>query len=73
MYIAHLPLVISAQALVCDWPLPAVVKFLLIVVVVTGLLLISYQLLVRHTWLGLLLNGPRKQFVVPGPVPAAGQ
>jgi peptidoglycan/LPS O-acetylase OafA/YrhL len=73
LYIAHLPLVIAAQALVCDWQMPALMKFLLIVVVITGLLLISYQLLVRHTWLGLLLNGPRKQLVVSGPAPAAGQ
>ena len=69
----HLPLMIAAQALVCDWQMPALMKFLLIVVLITGLLMISYQLLVRHTWLGLLLNGPRKQLVVSGPAPDAGQ
>jgi surface polysaccharide O-acyltransferase-like enzyme len=59
LYLAHLPLVIALQLIVRDWPVPALVKFLFICVVTTGSLLISYELMVRHTWLGLLLNGRR--------------
>ena len=59
IYLAHLPLVIAAQLVVRDWALPAIVKFLLIVVVVTSFLLWTYQILVRYTWLGRFLNGPR--------------
>lgn len=70
-YLAHLPLVIGLQAVVRPWPVNAVTKFLLINVVVTVLLLASYQLLVRHTFIGVVLNGPRKRMTpVPADVPA---
>ncbi len=59
LYLAHLPLVIAVQSEVRDWPVPADAKFLLIVAVVTAFLLWTYQTLVRYTWLGRFLNGPR--------------
>jgi Acyltransferase family/Ankyrin repeats (3 copies) len=59
LYLAHLPLIIAAQYVVRDWPLPALAKFVLIVAVVTSLLLWTYQALVRYNWLGRFLNGPR--------------
>ncbi|WZO96272.1 acyltransferase family protein [Isosphaeraceae bacterium EP7] len=59
LYLAHLPLIIGAQYVVRDWPIPAPVKFVLIVVAVTAFLLWTYQAMVRYTWLGRLLNGPR--------------
>jgi hypothetical protein len=61
LYLTHVPLIIGAQMLVRDWPLPAIVKFTLICGVVTGLLLIVYQTLVRYRWLGRFLNGPRER------------
>ncbi len=59
LYLTHLPLIIAAQLVVKDWPIPALAKFLLIVTVVTAFLLWTYQTLVRYTWLGRFLNGPR--------------
>ncbi len=59
LYLAHLPVVVVAQAVVRDWELPAEVKFLLISVVVTAFLLVSYQFLVRYTSIGTMLNGKR--------------
>jgi peptidoglycan/LPS O-acetylase OafA/YrhL len=59
LYLAHLPLIIAAQLVVRDWPFPAFAKFLLIVAVVTSFLLWTYQIMVRYTWLGRFLNGPR--------------
>jgi peptidoglycan/LPS O-acetylase OafA/YrhL len=61
LYLAHLPLIIIAQYLVREWPLPAGVKFGLICLSVTAILLLAYQTLVRHSWLGALLNGPRRR------------
>jgi hypothetical protein len=60
-YLAHLPLVITLQALVCQWPLPAGVKFLTVCFCVGLVLLWTYQKLVRYSLLGCFLNGPRSR------------
>lgn len=59
LYLVHLPLVIVGQALLIALPLPAAAKFSLLTLSVTATLLLCYQLLVRHTRLGLLLGGKR--------------
>jgi hypothetical protein len=59
LYLAHLPLVIAAQTWIRMWDLPATVKFLGLTASVIVLLLISYQLFVRYTPIGTLLNGKR--------------
>ena len=66
MYLVHVPLVMLAQLLVREWPLPPGVKFLLILGLVTPLLLASYRWCVRFTVIGSLLNGPRA-FPADGP------
>ncbi len=59
LYLAHLPLMFFAQWWIRDWPLPAVVKFPFLCVATTGVLLLSYHYMVRYTWIGRMLNGPR--------------
>ncbi|MGI9470886.1 MAG: acyltransferase family protein [Rubripirellula sp.] len=61
LYVAHLPLVVALQFVIRDWQLPALFKFLLLCTVTSGLLLLSYQTMVRYTWIGRLLNGPRQR------------
>jgi len=60
LYLVHIPVVIPLQWLIRDWPLPLVIKLPLLLVSLTALLLLSYHLLVRRTWIGRLLNGIRK-------------
>ncbi len=57
LYITHLPLVVAAQVTVQDWPIPALVKFLLICAVVTSMLLFVYDKWVRYNDIGAVLNG----------------
>ncbi|NJC40192.1 peptidoglycan/LPS O-acetylase OafA/YrhL [Brevundimonas alba] len=59
VYIVHLPLVLVGQVLMLDAPLPWWGKLGGIVVGVMAVALISYELLVRHTFLGRFLNGRR--------------
>lgn len=59
LYLVHLPLVILAQWLVRDLPIPAFVKFAGITIVVSAFLLVTYQYGVRYTMIGRMLNGPR--------------
>lgn len=59
IYIIHLPLVILLQGVVAAHPWPWAIKYALILGVAFPLMLASYQLGVRYTWLGAILNGRR--------------
>lgn len=59
LYLVHLPLVLLAQWMVRDLPLPAFIKFAGITIVISAFLLITYEYGVRYTMIGRLLNGPR--------------
>ena len=59
MYLIHVPLVMVAQLLIRQWPLPAEMKFVVILATVTLFLLTSYRWCVRYTAIGSLLNGQR--------------
>lgn len=67
LYLAHLPLCIAGQALISRWPAPVWLKLPLFSLVLTAFLLLTYHYLVRYTWVGRLLNGPRKR---PTPSPS---
>jgi peptidoglycan/LPS O-acetylase OafA/YrhL len=59
LYLVHLPLVIAAGAWMRDWDLSSGVKFLIVTVGVSILLLATYQLVVRYSPIGTMLNGKR--------------
>ena len=70
LYVTHVPLIIAAQWAVRDWPLPSLFKFVLVSVVVSSFLLATYQFMVRYTWIGRMLNGPRQRpHKAPPPIP----
>jgi glucans biosynthesis protein C len=59
IYLIHLPLLMVFQVLFADVALPWFVKFPIMLLVATALMLVSYQLLVRSTFVGAVLNGKR--------------
>lgn len=59
VYILHLPLVMLAQVWVQDWAAPWWFKLAGVALGVLTVCLISYELLVRHSFLGRFLNGRR--------------
>ncbi|MCY4438582.1 MAG: acyltransferase [Chloroflexi bacterium] len=61
LYLWHLPLIVFAQRIVLDWPISPHLKFVLICVTVTAVLLATYQLGVRYTPIGTMLNGKRER------------
>lgn len=76
LYLIHLPIVMAGQVIVADMAAPWFVKLPAMVAVATALMLASYQLLVRNTPIGALLNGrrygkrkPKKDDSVTPPAP----
>lgn len=65
IYIVHLPLVIFLQAWLSRMDLPALVKFGMVLGIGLALMFASYELLVRHTFIGSLLNGRRTPWRTP--------
>ncbi len=59
IYIVHLPLVIAIAVILREVPMPWYVKLPLVLLGATPVLLGSYHLLVRSTWIGVVLNGRR--------------
>ena len=65
MYLAHMPLVVAGQMLLVNWPLNVHLKFGLLCAGVSLILLVSYQLGVRYTFVGNGLNGRRARRMRP--------
>jgi hypothetical protein len=61
IYLCHLPIVGLVQVDLFSVPIPAVFKFLAVVIVSMGLGLASYQAIVRHTLIGVWLHGRRER------------
>jgi len=59
VYLIHLPLVIAIAVLLQPFHLTAYAKFALVMLISTPIMYLSYQLMVRYTWIGVMLNGPR--------------
>lgn len=74
VYLIHLPIAIGIAAALYQQPLPAVVKIVIGIVVTSVVCLGTYELLVRRTWVSVLLNGKRhpRRGAVPI-VPTAAQ
>jgi peptidoglycan/LPS O-acetylase OafA/YrhL len=60
LYIAHLPLVTALQVIAWRIHWHWTIELALILAISTAVLLLSYKLLVRSTWLGAILNGRRR-------------
>jgi glucan biosynthesis protein C len=60
LYIAHLPLVTALQVIAWRIHWHWSIELALILAISTAVLLLSYKLLVRSTWLGAILNGARR-------------
>jgi hypothetical protein len=58
-YLAGFPVQVGLQVLLADHPMPGPVKFLLVGGLTLTVLLLSYELVVRRSWLGRLLGAPR--------------
>lgn len=59
LYIMHMPVVVGLQVALTALPLPALAKIPLVLALSLVVLIASYDLFVRPTWIGALLNGRR--------------
>ncbi|PID97581.1 MAG: acyltransferase [Actinomycetales bacterium] len=59
MYLLHLPLLLAIEVLIAGLAWPVVLKLIVVLVPTTAILLFSYDLVVRSTWIGGWLNSRR--------------
>lgn len=59
VYLVHLPCVIAVEYVIRDWATAAPLKMILNIAITSIIALVSYELLVRRTVIGVLLNGHR--------------
>jgi peptidoglycan/LPS O-acetylase OafA/YrhL len=59
LYIVHMPVVVGFQVALMRLPIPALAKIPLVLALSVVVLVVSYDLFVRPTWIGALLNGRR--------------
>lgn len=64
MYLIHLPIVVWLQVAVAELALPWWLKLAFITLVTVAVSLLTYDLVVRSTWLGALLHGRRRDRVI---------
>ncbi len=69
IYLIHLPFTIWVPGLLSHLALPAMVKFLLVLALCCPVWWASYDLLVRNTFIGKVLNGRRYPRGLPPPEP----
>lgn len=60
VYLIHFPLLLLVEVPLADLGAPILVKLAVALTLVMAVLLVSYDLLVRSTWLGKWLNGHRR-------------
>lgn len=65
IYLWHLPLIIGGQMLATDWAMGPHAAYLLVCAASTAVLLVTYQLGVRYTFVGATLNGVRHRRTRP--------
>ena len=66
IYVVHMPVVMACQMALSAIAMPTTLKVPLVAAVSLVLLVASYDLLARSTWIGVLLNGrryPRRYFL----------
>ena len=64
MYLIHLPVVVALQVAVAELPLSWAIKWPLVSVATVGFSILTYDLMVRSTWIGMILNGRRRERVI---------
>jgi peptidoglycan/LPS O-acetylase OafA/YrhL len=60
-YLAHMVPVLWLQIVLAKWEFNGPLKFILINAITMALLLGSYHVFVRYTFIGRILNGPRQR------------
>lgn len=61
IYIVHIPIVMALHALFAPYAWPWFVKYPLVLAISFTVMLVSYQFLVRYSFIGAILNGKRQK------------